>query len=98
MAMTLIPSSTPETDSSQQAATNPLPRPYDAAFVIKWVASIIQILGYTATGFGWTPWNLYLFLVGVLGWFLVGVLWNDRAIMLIHSVALGAMIAGMSSG
>lgn len=67
------------------------------AFVTKWAASIIQIMGYTATGFGWTPWNLYLFLVGVLGWFAVGVLWNDRAIMLIHIVALGAMIAGMTS-
>lgn len=68
-----------------------------AAFAVKWVSSIIQILGYTATGFGWTPWNLYLFIVGVLGWFAVGVLWNDRAIMLIHIVALAAMVAGMSS-
>ncbi len=67
------------------------------AFAVKWAASVIQVMGYTATGFGWTPWNLYLFLVGVLGWFAVGVLWNDRAIMLIHIVALGAMIAGMSS-
>ncbi len=66
------------------------------AFWVKWVASIIQIMGYTATAFGWTPWNLYLFLVGVLGWFAVGVLWNDRAIMLIHFVALGAMVAGMA--
>jgi len=68
------------------------------AFAVKWNASIIQIMGYTATAFGWTPWNLYLFLVGVLGWFAVGVLWNDRAIMLIHIVALGAMLAGMTSG
>lgn len=66
------------------------------AFTVKWIASIIQIMGYTATAFGWTPWNLYLFLVGVLGWFAVGVLWNDRAIMLIHIVALGVMLAGMS--
>ena len=81
--------------------------PFDAAFgatpkervvfSIKWIASIIQIAGYAATAFGWTPVNLYLFLVGVLGWFAVGVLWNDRAIMLIHIVALAAMIAGMSS-
>lgn len=67
------------------------------AFVVKWVASIIQILGYAGTGFGWTPWNLYLFLFGVLGWLFVGVLWNDRAIMLIHLVALGSMLAGMAS-
>ncbi|KUF11706.1 DUF6552 family protein [Pseudoponticoccus marisrubri] len=67
------------------------------AFVVKWVASVIQILGYAATGFGWTPWNLYLFLAGVLGWLIVGVLWNDRAIMLIHVVALGSMLVGMAS-
>ncbi|MCK8462835.1 ubiquinone biosynthesis methyltransferase UbiE [Aliiroseovarius sp. S1339] len=66
-------------------------------FILKWAASIIQIMGYTATAFGWTPWNLYLFLVGLFGWFAVGVLWNDRAIMLIHIVALGAMLVGMSS-
>ena len=65
-------------------------------FGVKWAASIVQILGYTATGFGWTPWNLYLFILGVFGWFAVGVLWNDRAIMLIHVVALAAMIVGMS--
>ena len=67
-----------------------------AAFVVKWVASVIQILGYAGTAFGWTPWNLHLFVVGVLGWLIVGVLWNDRAIMLIHFVALGAMFAGMA--
>lgn len=67
-------------------------------FVVKWGASIIQIMGYTATGFGWTPWNLYLFLIGVLGWFVFGALWRDKALMLVHLVALGAMIAGMASG
>ena len=67
------------------------------AFIVKWAASVIQMLGYAGTGFGWTPWNLYLFLAGVLGWLIVGVLWNDKAIMLIHFVALGAMLLGMAS-
>ncbi|WP_251363776.1 DUF6552 family protein [Epibacterium ulvae] len=66
-------------------------------FIIKWAASVVQIMGYAATGFGWMPWNLYLFLVGVVGWFVVGFLWNDKALMLVHLVALGAMIAGMIS-
>ena len=73
------------------------PRLDRLVFGVKWGASIIQIMGYTATGFGWTPWNLYLFLIGVLGWFAVGALWNDKALMLVHLVALGAMIAGMIS-
>ena len=68
-----------------------------AAFTIKWIASIIQIMGYSATAFGYTPLNIYLFLAGLVGWFIVGAIWNDRAIMLIHLVALGAMFVGLSS-
>jgi len=68
-----------------------------SAFVIKWIASIIQIFGYSATAFGYTPLNIYLFLAGLIGWFIVGAIWNDRAIMLIHLVALGAMFIGLSS-
>ncbi|MCX7558576.1 ubiquinone biosynthesis methyltransferase UbiE [Sulfitobacter sp. F26204] len=63
--------------------------------LLKWVASLVQIMGYTATAFGMTPLNIYLFLIGLVGWFTVGVLWKDKAIMLIHIVALFAMIAGM---
>lgn len=69
----------------------------DAAFVLKWVASVIQTLGYAATGFGLAPWNVGFFLVGVTLWFAVGVLWNDRAIMLIHLVAFSVLIAGIST-
>lgn len=81
------------------AATAPrltLPR-MDAAFIVKWAASIIQIMGYGATAFGMTPLNLYLFIIGVIGWFAVGVIWKDNAIMLIHVVALGAMMIGLAS-
>ncbi|MFC3118674.1 DUF6552 family protein [Jhaorihella thermophila] len=73
-------------------------QPGQAVLSGKWVSSVIQILGYAATGFDLVPWNIYLFLVGVAGWFAVGVLWNDRALMLIHVVAFGSLVAGMASG
>ncbi|NEK23129.1 ubiquinone biosynthesis methyltransferase UbiE [Sulfitobacter sp. JBTF-M27] len=63
--------------------------------IVKWIASILQIMGYSATAFGFTPLNIYLFLIGLVGWFSVGLLWRDKAIMLIHVVALAAMIAGL---
>lgn len=69
----------------------------DIAFWIKWGASILQICGYAATGFGVTPLNIYFFVFGLIGWFIVGVLWNDRAIMLIHVVAFGSLIIGFLS-
>ncbi|MEH6522018.1 DUF6552 family protein [Sulfitobacter sp.] len=67
----------------------------DRVTVLKWIASVIQIMGYTATAYGLTPLNIYLFLMGLIGWFAVGWIWKDRAIMLIHIVALGAMIVGL---
>lgn len=66
-------------------------------FALKWAASIVQIMGYTATAFGMTPLNVYLFLIGLVGWFAVGLIWKDRAIMLIHIVALAAMLIGLAS-
>ena len=80
-----------------QTACPPTSQSVDKTFLLKWGASIIQIFGYGATAFGLHPWNIYLFFAGLIGWFLVGVLWKDRAIMLIHIVALGAMIAGLLS-
>ena len=62
---------------------------------IKWGASIAQILGYGATAMGVHPLNLYFFAVGLVGWFIVGLHWNDRAIMLIHLVAGAAMLIGL---
>lgn len=63
--------------------------------ILKWAASIVQIMGYSATAFGMTPLNIYLFLIGLVGWFTVGLLWRDKAIMLIHIVALAAMVVGL---
>ncbi|MEM7376691.1 MAG: DUF6552 family protein [Pseudomonadota bacterium] len=71
--------------------------PTRAEHALEWVASVIQIGGYAARAFALAPWNHYLFLGGVLRRSAVGVLWHDRAIMLIHAVALGAMVAGMTA-
>lgn len=66
-------------------------------FVVKWTASIAQIAGYGATAAGLVPLNLLLFAVGLIGWFIVGVLWRDRAIMLLHICAAAAMVVGYAS-
>lgn len=80
------------------SGTTPLPGNGRGVVMLKWAASIVQIMGYSATAFGMTPLNIYLFLVGLIGWFAVGFLWRDRAIMLIHVVAMAAMLAGLLGG
>ena len=62
--------------------------------VVKWIATVVQLVGYGLTGLNVVPWNVLAFVVGIGLWFAVGVMWNDRAIMLVHVGALIALIAG----
>lgn len=62
--------------------------------VVKWIATVIQLIGYGLTGLNIVPWNVLAFVFGIVGWFIVGVLWKDRAIMVVHVGAFIAIVAG----
>lgn len=61
---------------------------------VKWVATIVQLIGYGLTGLNIVPWNVLAFVIGIALWFLVGVMWKDRAIMVVHVGALIALVSG----
>ena len=65
--------------------------------IIKWVATAIQLIGYGLTGLNIVPWNIFAFFIGILLWFLVGYLWKDKAIMVVHVGAFVAILAGYLS-
>ena len=62
--------------------------------VVKWVATIIQLIGYGLTGLNYTPWNVYLFFRGIILWFAVGVMWKDKAIIVVHVGAFISLLLG----
>ena len=62
--------------------------------IVKWIATVIQLVGYGLTGLNYTPWNIYAFFVGIFLWFAVGVMWKDRAIMVVHVGAFVSLLAG----
>lgn len=62
--------------------------------IVKWVATVIQLIGYGLTGLNIVPWNVFAFVVGIALWFLVGVMWKDRAIMVVHIGAFIAIVGG----
>jgi len=33
--------------------------------IVKWIATIIQLIGYGMTGLNFTPYNVYLFFIGI---------------------------------
>ena len=65
--------------------------------IIKWIATAIQLIGYGLTGLNIVPWNVFAFFIGILLWFLVGYLWKDIAIMVVHVGAFIAILAGYLS-
>jgi hypothetical protein len=46
---------------------------------------------------GVTPWNLIAFVAGIALWFAVGVMWKDRAIMVVHVGAMVSLTGGWLS-
>lgn len=62
--------------------------------LVKWTATVVQLVGYGLTGLNVVPWNVLAFVIGIALWFAVGVLWKDRAIMVVHVGALVALLAG----
>ena len=61
---------------------------------VEWVATIIQLIGYGLTGLNMTPYNVYLFFLGIFLWFAVGVMWKDKAIIVVHVGAFISLLVG----
>lgn len=61
---------------------------------VKWTATVIQLIGYGLTGLNVVPWNIFAFFVGIFLWFAVGVMWKDKAIMVVHVGAFISLFLG----
>jgi|TARA_R110002020_G_scaffold59967_2_gene162985 hypothetical protein len=62
---------------------------------LKWASSIILIVGMLLTSNNIYPLNLFISIVGLLGWILVGLIWNDRAIIIINAIGLSIYANGI---
>ena len=62
---------------------------------IKWIASIFLIAGVILTSNNIYPLNLFFHAIGMFGWFIVSILWNDRALLVINAVSLAILINGL---
>ena len=64
---------------------------------IKWVASVIIIISVILTSNNIYPLNLFFYAAGLSGWFIVALLWNDRALLVINSTSLALLANGLVS-
>ena len=68
---------------------------YTKDWYIKWASSLILVAGMLATANNIYPINLYFHLVGLAGWFVVAMIWNDRALIIINAIGLAIFANGL---
>ena len=60
----------------------------DLSWYIKWTGSLFLIVAMMMTSANIFPLNLYVALVGMTGWLIVGILWHDRALIVLNAVSV----------
>lgn len=65
----------------------------DASWYIKWISSIILLVGISVRGVeGFQMLDYVCSLVGITGWLIVGLLWKDRALIILNGAGLILLI------
>ena len=68
----------------------------DAAWFLKWVSSFIIVTAMSLRGVeGMQLYDLSLSIIGVSGWLFVGLLWKDRALIILNAVGLSFLIKNL---
>ena len=70
---------------------------YTIDWYIKWIASVVLVVGVILTSNNIYPLNLMVHAVGMFGWFIVAIIWNDRALLVINAVSLVLLLNGLVS-
>ncbi len=62
---------------------------------IKWIASFFIVIGVLLSANNIYPYNLMFHFIGLAGWLVVSMMWNDRALLMINSVSLAILANGI---
>lgn len=72
----------------------------DASWYVKWFASaciLIAVLARSA-GVEYHMIDVWFSVVGTAGWFVVGMLWKDRALIMLNAVLVFILLQGIIRG
>ena len=69
---------------------------YDLSWYVKWVSSVLILTAvcFRAAG-GFHMFDLYFSFAGTIGWLWVGILWHDRALIVLNAVSLAIYSMGI---
>ena len=68
---------------------------YDLSWYIKWFSSITLIVAMMFTAVEMFPINLFIANIGFIGWLVVGMLWHDRALIVLNAISVAIYLTGI---
>ena len=69
---------------------------YDASWYIKWVSSFLILAAVACRATGTMPmFDLWFSVFGTIGWFAVGMLWHDRALIMLNGALILVLVMGL---
>jgi hypothetical protein len=68
---------------------------HDISWYIKWVATITVIFGAAFNSFEIVPYNYIIMMIGIALWLVVGLLWFDRALIVLNTAMLVIYLSGL---
>jgi hypothetical protein len=68
----------------------------DLSWYVKWTSVLLILIATTARATGTIPQvDLWFGLFGTIGWFWVGMLWHDRALVFLNGVLVTLIFTGL---
>ena len=67
----------------------------DIVWLLKWASSLLLIAGMASTSANLYPLNMYFHLTGTMGWLAVALIWHDRSLTVLNSVAGFIFLSGI---
>lgn len=67
----------------------------DLSWYIKWLSSFLILAAVVCRAIALPMLDLWFSVLGTVGWFTVGMLWHDRALILLNGVLTVILIIGL---
>jgi hypothetical protein len=84
-----------EIENSKRIYKSATPK-QDLSWYVKWTASVVLLCAFAVRSTQQFPFiDLCLSLVGVSGWLWVGLLWKDRALVMLNGIAVFILLSGL---
>ena len=62
---------------------------------LKWASSLILMVGMILTAQNIFPLNVIISAIGLIGWLVVSIMWNDRALIIVNAVGVSIYANGI---